>query len=80
MPLCLLCECEVPVTRFGVDGATIWRSTGGYGSGVYDNLTDDSYLEAVICDVCLRKKKKLLEEVIFTKTIEILERKEPDFG
>jgi hypothetical protein len=77
---CLICESDVFTGKFGIESATIWRSYGNYGSSLYDPLTGDCYLEAVICDSCLRKKKKLLEEVVFEKKVEILERKEPNFG
>jgi uncharacterized protein YlaI len=42
-----------------VYSATIWRSTGNYGSKLFDSMKSE-FLEAYICDECLEKKKNLV--------------------
>jgi len=81
MKKCLICERELETDAHGtVYEATIWRSHGNYGSSAYDPMRENRYLEAHVCDQCLIKKKPLLEEVVFQKKFQVLERKEPDFG
>ena len=44
-------------------GATVWHTSGNYGSTVYDNGWDNSsQLEIAICDECLVMKAKLVVE------------------
>jgi hypothetical protein len=59
--------------------ATIWHCHGNFGSSVYDPLSDQVFLEALICDACLIQKRKLVEEVMVHRSVEVLERREPDF-
>ncbi len=79
---CICCSKEIKVTEEGdhrtVHDATIWRSHGNYGSGVYDSPTNNTFLEALIFDDCLKRLKPLLWEVSMSvKRVEI-SRKEPD--
>ena len=57
----------------------MWQSTGNYGSGVYDPAAGNVFLEAVICDACLVRKKALLEEVVVRRVSEEVERRPPGF-
>ncbi len=76
---CLVCEKEVVEDEAGVHDATIWQSTGNYGSGVYDPIAGNVFLEVVICDGCLVRKKALLEEVEVRQVSQEVERRPPDF-
>jgi hypothetical protein len=54
-------------------GATIWRSTGNFGSTIYDPMGTkgkQELLEAYICDECLTAKGHLVyhAEGIITKS------------
>ena len=60
---CSTCEKAVQADDHVVYDATIWTSEGNFGSGVYDPMSGDVFLEAVICDACLIGKKGLIEEV-----------------
>lgn len=85
---CLICEQPVKTgdNRYyenALHGGTVWRAKGNYGSTLFDPdpmgiSNGANYLEAVICDPCLKKKKGLVEEVT-VKNTQTVERKEPDF-
>lgn len=49
-----------PVNIFPVYGGLIFRSTGNYGSTVFDPmvLKNKEMLQIIICDQCIRKKKR----------------------
>jgi hypothetical protein len=76
---CLVCEQEITEDQIGVYDATVWHSSGNYGSGVYDPSGEDVFLEAVICDACLVRKKSLLEEVVIRCVHDEVERRPPAF-
>jgi hypothetical protein len=76
---CLICEKEIEADAIAVCNATVWKCHGNYGSSVYDPANDRIFLAAVICDACLTQKRSLVEEVVVKKTVEVLERREPDF-
>ena len=59
--------------------ATIWICDGNYGSRVYDPLEGNVFLEAVICDACLVRKKGLIEEVQVMQPPKVVERRPPAF-
>lgn len=40
------------------DNATFWRTTGNWGSSIFDSFGEET-LEIYICDECLKKKAKL---------------------
>jgi hypothetical protein len=75
---CLICENEVEKDAISVSNATIWSSRGNYGSGVYDSLDPGVFLEALICDACLIRKKGLVEEVVVRERNEVIERRPAD--
>ena len=75
---CLICENEIEVDAISVSNATIWSSHGNYGSGVYDPMNAAVFLEALICDACLIRKKGLVEEVIVRERTEVIERHPAD--
>jgi hypothetical protein len=79
---CLICEKDVPASphKWCIDDATCWRSRGNYGSTVFDPIDGNVYLEAIICDSCLKEKKSFIQEVRTKTTTEVIERKEPDFS
>jgi hypothetical protein len=61
---CIVCTTEVenwdeayPEDSTAVHpiGATVFRTFGHYGSTVFDPM-DASYLEIVVCDICLRDR------------------------
>jgi len=54
--------------------ATIWRSRGNYGSTVWDSCSS-AYLEAYICDDCLKKNS----ERVYTVTPKALKRENKYF-
>jgi hypothetical protein len=76
---CLICENEIKADAIGVCDATIWTSEGNYGSGVYDPMSGSVFLEAAICDGCLKSKRDFVEEVVVKQSTEVLERRRPDF-
>jgi hypothetical protein len=76
---CLICEKEIQTDAIAVHDATIWTSHGNYGSGVYDPLHEGVFLEALICDACLIRKKGLVQEVVVRHTTEEIERRSPGF-
>jgi hypothetical protein len=76
---CLICEKEIEEDDISVHNATVWTSHGNYGSSVYDPMSGGVYLEAMICDACLTRKKGLLEEVVIEQRTEETERRSPDF-
>lgn len=46
------------------DGATVWTTTGNYGSTLYDPITNtNEWLECFICDGCLEKKRNVIKKV-----------------
>lgn len=46
------------------DEATVWTTTGNYGSALYDPITNtDEFLQCFICDTCLAKKRNLVQKV-----------------
>lgn len=80
MKKCIICECDIETDKHDiVYDATIWSTTGNYGSTIYDPMEEGTKLEAYICDRCLIRKKSLLEEVKFHRQFCILSRKEPNF-
>ena len=75
---CLICENEIATDAISVCNATVWTSSGNYGSGVYDPVNDCVFLEAHICDACLIRKKELVEEVVVRQRTEVIERRPAD--
>jgi hypothetical protein len=75
---CLICENEIEADAISVSNATVWSSPGNYGSGAYDPLDPGVYLEALICDACLVRKKGLVEEVVVRERCEEVERRPAD--
>jgi hypothetical protein len=76
---CLICEKEIAADAVAVYNATIWTSQGNYGSGVYDPADGGLFLEALICDSCLVRKKGLVEELVVKQPREVVERRPPSF-
>jgi len=85
--MCLVCDKEVDVDDAGRESgsiqpaynATVWRTWGNYGSTLFDPMLGDVYLEAVVCDNCLKAKKSQMELIRVRKRTEVVERKEPEF-
>ncbi len=76
MKSCIVCDKELKFDEHFVYDATLWRTTGNYGSTVYDE-SGNVYLEACICDDCLKRKKAQVEEVRWReKRCEIVSRKQ----
>ena len=73
---CLICETEIVVDDVGPRDATIWTSHGNFGSRVYDP-DGSEFLEALICDQCLLRKKGILEEVTVIKEERVERRPAP---
>jgi len=75
---CFICNKSLKREISSSDPNTIWpvydgisfRATGNYGSTVFDPITDDGFLEILICDECIKKKSKQIKRVrnIQTKT------------
>lgn len=76
---CLLCEGQIQTDAISVCAATIWHSSGNYGSGVYDPIDRNTFLEAYVCDDCLQRKKGLIEEVVVERTEKVTARRPPVF-
>lgn len=76
---CLICEKTIVLHEDAPYGAVVWRSLGDYGSKVYDSMTNDVFLEALICDDCLVEKNDFIEEVVVRRTTEVVERRTPGF-
>jgi hypothetical protein len=76
---CLICEHQIEKDNLGVHDATVWTSGGNFGSRVYDPLDEHTFLEALICDACLERKKGLIEEVVVTRRVEEVRRRPPPF-
>ena len=77
---CLICGNAIRVHDDGLHNATVWRSSGDYGSTVYDSIADDQFLEVVICDDCIVEKNDLIEEVVVRRTTEVVERRPATFS
>jgi hypothetical protein len=75
---CLICEREIETGAISISNATIWNTRGNYGSGVFDPLDSGVFLEAIICDTCLVRKKGLVEEVVVREWTEVIERRPAD--
>ena len=41
-----------------IHDATLWHTTGNYGSGVFDALAGGEFLQAMICDPCLKDRSE----------------------
>jgi hypothetical protein len=76
---CLICEREIQTGTISVCAATVWHSSGNYGSGVYDPIDGHTFLEAYVCDACLLQKKELIEEVVVERTEKVIARRPPVF-
>ena len=76
---CLSCEREIQTDAISVCAATVWHSSGNYGSGVYDPIDGNTFLEAYVCDECLLQKKELIEEVVVERTDKVIARRAPGF-
>lgn len=62
-------------------GGLRFRSTGNYGSTVYDPMGENrQFLEIVVCDACVVKKKEKVRRVhhIHTSTTAKMEQFDPD--
>jgi hypothetical protein len=77
---CLICEVQIEADAISVCAATIWHSSGNYGSGVYDPIDGNTFLEAYVCDVCLQRKKGLIAEVVVERTEKVIARRPPAFA
>ncbi len=76
---CLICEREIQTDAISVCAATVWNSSGNYGSSVYDPIDGNTFLEAYVCDECLLQKKELIEEVVVERTDKVIARRPPVF-
>ena len=76
---CLICEKAIEADELALHDATVWRTHGDYGSKVFDAVSDAVFLEAIVCDDCLVRKKQLIDEVAVRHTSEVVERRTPDF-
>jgi hypothetical protein len=89
---CLLCgqklEGELGLDKFGevitpLYGGVVWRTTGNYGSAVYDVMPSDGaeFIEAYICDLCMQKKAHLMYRVrLFANSAQVESVDHPDLG
>jgi hypothetical protein len=75
---CLICENEIEADAISVSKATVWSTRGNYGSEVYDPVDPGVFLEALICDACLVRKKEFVEEVVIRERTEVIERRPAD--
>lgn len=66
---CFVCRCLV---RSALNGASAWDTPsyavlfhggGSYGSSLYDSLVDGKSVDMIVCDPCLKARKRLLREV-----------------
>ena len=72
---CFFCERPTQVDDLAVHDATIWRTSGNFGSRVYDPLTEGRHLELVICDDCLSSRKHFIEEVVTVHRVDEVSRR-----
>lgn len=72
---CFICEKPIPVDDAAVYGGTVWRTTGNFGSRVYDSVNDGTYLEIVICDECLVTRKQHVVEVVTMHQVKEVSRR-----
>jgi hypothetical protein len=79
-PQCLVCDKEIetdPKCESIAYGATVWRATGNYGSALYDPIGDcypgKEWLEAYVCDDCLKKKGKVVSHIVTIPAKPIME-------
>ena len=77
---CFLCERTVEADDQGVHDATLWRTSGNYGSRVYDELTQGTFLEIALCDGCLAARKHLVEEVVTAHRVEEVSRRSAELS
>ena len=63
-------KCDKELERFDnnnfndpPDNATYWRTTGNFGSRVYDQCGEPGELEIYICDECLRVSNRVYEVI-----------------
>lgn len=76
---CLICENAIEADTLTVYNATVWTCQGNYGSAIYDPVSGGVFLEAVICDACLVRRKDSIEEVTVTRPPDVIERSPPSF-
>jgi hypothetical protein len=77
---CFLCKRSVQADDKGVHDATLWHTSGNFGSRVYDQLTEGAFLEIAICDGCLTERQQLVEEVTIVRRIEEVSRHPAELG
>ena len=77
---CFICERPIQADEHAVVGATIWRTSGNYGSQMYDSLIEGTSLEIAICDDCLAARKKHVDEVVATHVVKEVSRRKADLG
>lgn len=69
--VCLICEKKLEHDHSenfgssipGILDATVWRTTGNWGSSLFDSFDSREFLETYICDECLVKKSKIIYHV-----------------
>ena len=71
---CFVCERSIMVDDHVVCDATVWRTSGNFGSRLYDSLGNGRFLEIAICDECLAARKPLVDEVVTIHRIEEVSR------
>jgi hypothetical protein len=86
---CLICEKDIRLECSGKDStvipaaydATVWRTTGNYGSTLFDPFDEsaETYLEAFVCDGCLKAKASRMEKVVAKTVNEVISRTNPEF-
>ncbi len=72
---CFFCERALAVDDQAVHDATVWRTSGNFGSRLYDSLSEGRCLEIAICDECLASRKQFVEEVVTVHRVEEVSRR-----
>jgi len=59
-------EVEYPDSYVVKDGV-MFEGGHAYGSTLYDSLCDNKFVTLIVCDECLKKHKKLIQERMMSK-------------
>lgn len=58
-----IAELNNPISIDPVYDGLRFRATGNYGSTIFDPCPDDGFIEIIVCDKCVLKKKNQIKRV-----------------
>lgn len=61
-----------PTALSAVHNGLIFRTSGNYGSTIFDPITIEEYLEVIICDDCCKVNKESIKHISNIKRSQIV--------